>query len=143
MIQVEAGTITLSAVALILISAFLGYSFAIRRVKFQEKHKAAIEFKKAITPALDNLENGENQFKVIQDSFDNHYKAAILFSAHLKGRDLDLFKRALGRYKHWQNTMYGRSREEVMYDTEDPEYLEAKSINPAQLIQDLLRYANT
>ena len=143
MIQVEVGTITLSAVFIVLLSAFLGYALWIRRLKFQAKHNAAIEFKQVIKPALEKLENGENQFSVIQDSFENQYKAAITYSAHLQGRELETFKSALSKYKHWQNTIYGRSAAEIMYDTEDPEYLDAKATNPIKLMNDLLEHANT
>ena len=143
MIQVEVGTITLSAISLMLLSAFLGYAFALRRVKFQSKHNAAIEFKQAIKPALDKLERGENQFKAIQNSYENHFQAAITFSAHLKGKNLKSFESALNNYRHWQDTVYGRSTAEIMYDTEDPEYLEEKAKNPVKLIKELLKYANT
>ena len=143
MIQVEVGTITLSAISLMLLSAFLGYAFALRRVKFQAKHNAAIEFKQAIKPTLDKLERGENQFNTIQDSYENHFQAAITFSAHLKGNSLESFESALNDYRYWQNTVYGRSTAEIMYDTEDPEYLEQKAKNPIELLKELLKYANT
>jgi len=143
MIQVEVGTITLSAVALMLLSAFLGYAFALRRVKFQAKHNAAIEFKQAIKPALDKLKRGENQFKTIQDSCEIHFQAATTFSAHLKGNELEFFETALNNYRHWQDTVYGRTTTEIMYDTEDPEYLEEKSRSPIELLKELLKYANT
>jgi len=40
-------------------------------------------------------------------------------------------------------TMYGRSTAEIKYVTEDPEYLEAKAMNPIKLINKLLKHANT
>jgi len=123
----EIGTFTLGSLTGLVIGAFLGHALAIRRGKGLAKHNAAIQFKQILTPALDELENGENQFNVIQSSFETHYQAAITFSAHLKGEELESFKNVLKKYKHWQNTMYGRSREEIMYDTEDPDYLAAKA----------------
>jgi hypothetical protein len=143
MIQVEVGTITLSAISLMLLSALLGYAFGIRRIKFQAKHNAAIEFKQVVKPLLDKLESGENQFNTIQDSFENHIRAAVTFSAHLKGKELKSFESALNEYRHWQNTIYGGSTAEIMYDTEDPEYLEEKAKDPMELIKGLLKYANT
>jgi len=143
MIQVEIGTITLSAIILMLLSTFLGYTLGIRRVKFQTKHNAAIEFKKVIRPVLDKLERGENQFNTINDSFETHLQAASTFSAHLNGKELVSFESSLNNYRHWQDTLYGRSASEVMYDTEDPEYLEAKAKKPIGLIKELLRHANT
>lgn len=139
----DTGTFTLGSLIGLAIGAFLGHALAIRRGKGLVKHNAGIEFRKIINPALDKLENGENQFNVIQDSFDTHYQAAITFSSYLGGKELESFKNTLKEYKHWQNTMYGRSREEVMYDTEDPEYLEAKAIKPIKFLKELLRHANT
>lgn len=139
----EIGTFTLGSLTGLVIGAFLGHTLAIRRGKGLAKHNAAIVFKQVITPALDKLENSESQFKVIQDTFENHYQAAIIFSAHLKDRDLKSFKTALDNYKHWQNTMYGRSTLEIMYDTEDPEYLNAKTISPINLLKELLKHAYT
>lgn len=139
----ELGTFTLGSLIGLILGSFLGHTLAIRRGKGLAKHNAAIEFKQVVSPALDKLEHGENQFNVIQDTFENQYQAAIIFSTHLKGRDLEFFKKALSNYKNWQNIMYDRSTSEIMYDTEDPEYLNAKSINPVELLKELLKYANT
>jgi len=139
----ELGTFTIGSLIGLLLGAFLGHALAIRRGKHQTKHGAAIEFKKVVIPTIDALENGEAQFDVIQGNFDKHYQAAINYSAYLNGRELELFRSALSEYKNWQNTMYGRSTAEIMYDTEDPEYLSAKEKKPAQLLNDLLKHANT
>jgi hypothetical protein len=137
------GTFSLGSLFGLLLGAFIGHALAIRRGKDLAKHNAAIELKKVFVPALDKLENGSNQFEVIQDSFKNQYDASINYSAYLKGKELASFTKALKTYKNWQATMYGRSASEVFYDTEDPEYLEAQSRNPVDLINTLLKHANT
>jgi hypothetical protein len=139
----EIGTFTLGSLLGLVLGAFLGHALAIRRSKALAKHNAAIEFKKMLIPTIDKLESGENQFGIIQDSFDHHYKSAIVYSAYLTGKDLEAFKIALQKYKHWQNTMYGRSTSEVFYDSNDPEYLNAKKTTPVSLINELLNHANT
>lgn len=139
----ELGTFSIGSLIGLLFGAFLGHSLAIRRGKSLAKHNAAIEFKKVVVPALDELENGGNQFKIIQGAFDSHYKAALIYSAYLNTRELKSFKSALTDYKRWQNTVYGRSTEEILYDTNDQEYLREKKINPISLINELLKYANT
>ena len=139
----DLGTFSLGSLFGLLLGAFLGHALAIRRGKGLAKHNAAIELKKVFAPALDKLEQGENQFKVIQDSFKNEYDASINYSAYLKGKELKSFTKALKSYNHWQNTMYGRSTSEVLYNTEDPEYLEAQSKSPVDLINTLLKHANT
>jgi hypothetical protein len=127
----------------LLLGAFLGHSLAIRRGKHQTKHGAAIELKKVVIPTIYALEDGKSQFDIIQSNFDKHYQASINYSVYLNGRELGLFRAALSEYKKWKNTMYGRSASEIMYDTEDPEYLSAKEKKPAHLLNELLKYANT
>jgi hypothetical protein len=139
----ELGTFTLGSLLGLLLGAFLGHSLAIRRSKHQLKHNAAIEFKKVVIPTIDELEQGKGQFDVIQDSFDKHYQAAINYSVYLNGRESDSFRRALDEYKQWQNIMYGHSPSEIMYNTEDPEYLSAKEKTPTLLLNELLKFANT
>ena len=140
---IELGNFAVGSLLGLVLGAFLGHALAIRRSKKQTKHVAAIEFKKVIFPALDKLEQNESQFKVIQDSFEKHYEAALSFSSYLSGEELNTFKKSLSNYKKWQNTMYGRSTAEVMYDTNDPEYLAAQKISPISLIKEMLKYANT
>ncbi|MFT6910298.1 MAG: hypothetical protein ACJAS1_007026 [Oleiphilaceae bacterium] len=139
----ELGTFTLGSLLGLILGALLGHSLAIRRGKHQTKHNAAIEFKKVVIPAIDELEHGNSQFDIIQSNFDNHYQAAIDYSVYLNGRELDSFRAALSEYKQWRNIMYGRSASEIFYDTEDPEYLSAKEKKPDFLLNELLKYANT
>jgi len=139
----ELGTFSIGSLIGLALGAFLGHSLAIRRSKSLTKHNAAIEFKKVFVPALDKFENDENQFQTVLESFDCHYKAAIEFSVYLSGKELQSFKVSLSNYKQWQSTMYGRSTEEIFYNTDDPEYLKAQSINPTSLIKELLRFTNT
>jgi len=140
---IQIGNFTAGSLLGLLLGAFLGHALAIRRSKKQTTHVAAIEFKKIIFPALDKLEQNENQFEIIQNSFKEHYEAALNFSSYLSGKELSGFKEALANYKNWQNTMYGRSTSEVFYNTNDPEYLNAQKIKPTVLIKELLKYANT
>jgi hypothetical protein len=139
----EIGTFTLGALIGIVIGAFLGHALAIRRGKGLAKHHAAIVFKQIITPALYKLENGDSQIRVIQDTFETHYQAAITFSTYLKGAELESFNTALDHYKQWQSTMCGRDTSEIMYNAEDPKYLNAKVINPIDLLKKLSMHANT
>lgn len=139
----EPGNFSLGTLIGLVLGAFLGHSLAIRRGKWQVKHNAAIEFRKRVLPALDALENGESQFSVIQNSYETHCKAAVSFSAFLKGRDLESFKEALSAYRFWRETVYGRSTAEILYDTNDPEYLAEKEKSAQSMLSELLKYAET
>ena len=116
---------------------------ATRRVKGLAKHHAAIVFKQVIIPALYTVENGDSQIRVIQDTFETHYQTAITFSTYLKGAELESFNMALDHYKQWQSAMCGRYTSEIMYNAEDPKYLNAKVINPIDLLKKLSMHANT
>ncbi|MFT5235681.1 MAG: hypothetical protein ACI90A_001044 [Shewanella sp.] len=140
--MVGLGTFSLGTLLGLLLGAFLGHALAIRRGKDLAKNNAAIELKKVFVPALDKLEHGDNQFEVMKDYFKHQYDTSINYSAYLKGKELASFKKALKSYKHWQNTMYGRSTSEVFYGTEDPEFLDAQSRNPVDLINSLLKHVN-
>ena len=50
---------------------------------------------------------------------------------------------AFDHYKQWQSAMCGRYTSEVMYNAEDHKYLNAKVINPIDLLKKLSMHANT
>ncbi len=102
-----------------------------------------MEFRKAIQPALIDLEGGKSQFSAIQGSFDNHVAAARDYSAFLVERKRRKFLSALQDYEEWRENLYGRDREETLYDTEAPDYVNAKNTNPVHLLKTLLSYAPT
>jgi hypothetical protein len=139
----ELGTFSIGSLIGLGLGAFLGHALAIRRSKNLTKHNAAIELKKVLIPVLDILENNGNQFETVKESFDRHYSAAIDFSIYLSGKELQSFKYAIANYKQWKNIMCGRSLEEMLYETNDPEFLKARAIKPATLITALLVFTNT
>lgn len=94
-------------------------------------------------PGINRLNNGESQFTVIQDQFERQYEAAQIFSAYLPNKEFGPFKKDLEVYRKWQRIMYDKDMAEVLYETNDPEYLNAKNTSPLVLIENLLAYAKT
>ena len=143
MIQIEPGTFTLSALLLMLLGAFIGYAIGIRRVKFQAKHNAAIELKKVFNPTITKIDNGESPTIMVSASFHKQQETAQEYSAHLSGRELDKYNEAVKNYSNWFRIMCNRSAAEVMYPSESPEYISAQTQKPVELINNILKYANT
>lgn len=139
----EIGNFSAGTLLGIILGTFLGHTLALRRTKYQAKHNAAVKFKMALNPALMELEKGKSAFEVMKESYEKHIDAALEYSAYLNGRELDKFKYDLERYEHWEDVVYGRSTAEIMYDTNDPEYLEMKSKDPVMFLNALIKHANT
>jgi hypothetical protein len=137
------GNFSIGAILGLVLGAYLGHVLAIRRGKFQKKHEAAVAFKQALIPTLNELACDGSQFQIILDSFDKHREAALLFSAYLDGNARAAFLNDVQRYSNWRHEMYGRDTVEILYETNSPAYLEAKSINPVELLNSLLGHART
>jgi len=137
------GNFSIGTLVGLLIGALLGHALAIRRGKFQKKHEAAIAFKQEIIPSLNELANGGSQFNIIQNSFNKHHEAALKYSAYLEGDDRELILNDLKIYSEWRRELYGKDREEILYDTICPLYLKAKATDPVTLLNKLLSHACT
>jgi len=139
----ELGTFSLGSMFGIVIGAFIGHALAIRRGKFQVKHNAALELKKAFHPTLLKLRNGDSPTIIISAYFDKHQEAAMEYSGYLNGSALESYREAFNSYTFWYKTICNRSREDIMYGENDPVYLAEKVKKPEMLIGKILECANT
>lgn len=141
--EFELGTFSVGTLIGLVLGAFLGHALAIRRGKIQSRHNAAIELKKAFRRCVLQIENGENPTIMIPAEYQKQHEAAMEYSATLEGRVLQKFNLAVNEYTEWFKVVCNRSRSQVMYEENDPEYLKIKNKDPLGLIKKILKYANT
>lgn len=128
----------------VLLGAYLGHVLAIRRGKIQSRHNAAVELKKEFRRASLQLERGDNPTIIISpDVYHQQHSAAMDYSAMLEGRKLKKFNAAVNEFTEWFSIVCNRSRAEIMYGANDPEYLKIKAKDPRALIENILKHANT
>jgi len=80
---------------------------------------------------------------MISAEYHKQHEAAMDYSATLEGGKLKKFNAAVNLYTEWFKVVCNRTRSQVMYEENDPEYLKINNQDPLKLIEGMLKYANT
>lgn len=142
--MIEIGTFSIGTLLGLVLGTLLGHALAIRRGKIQTRHNAAIELKKEFRRSSLEIQRGSNPTIIINpDVYHRQHNAAMEYSATLEGSNLRKFNLAVNEFTDWFSVACNLSRAEIMYESDDPEYLNIKAKDPLVLIENILKYANT
>lgn len=137
----ELGSFSLGTLIGIAIGAFLGHALATRRERSKVLWQAASDFRDAFVVARKRIEVGDHEVGVIADQFAAHQDARLKYADYLSGRRARRFIEDWNKYKEWHTVMCGRSPAQVLYESDDPRYVEQTAIRATTLIERLLRHA--
>lgn len=125
----------------ILVGGLISHRLALHRIKTGNVIGARNKFREVLIGSLTRSKTGYNEHQIVQAEFDVHYEAALNFSAYVNKRKRKKFEEDLVKYKMWNDIIGNKSREDRMYDNEDPIYKELDAMNPMDLISKLVSYS--
>jgi hypothetical protein len=139
----DVGSFSLGMLFGIIFGSFLTHALALRREKSKAVWEAASDFREAFVVARKRIEAGENEVQVIEDQFPRHEDARLKYLDYLSGRKAASFDRDWKRYKEWYAVVCNRSTPQVLYESNDPKYLENRAVKVARLIEAVLKHARS
>jgi hypothetical protein len=137
----EVGSFSLGTLLGIVLGTVLGHTLAIRRERSKNIWQAASNFREAFVVARKRIEAGENEVVVIADQYPTHDNARLKFVDYLSGQKAKRFAEDWQTYKDWHAAVCHRSDADVLYNSNDPTYIQKKNIRAAALIEGILNHA--
>lgn len=137
--MIEFGSFSVGAILGTLGGVFLGHKLAMRREKHRLKLIAGTDFRESLLNSLRDVNSGKSQFEVTKSNFLDHMTLGKKYAATLSKQELAKFSLVFDDYIKWQSVIYDRDQSEILYETNDPEYLKYKSIDLQEYIDKLLK----